>query len=192
MMPYRMTQKRSAVTPHSRARMTIVTHHGSRSYADSRISAVPVSALSAIGSATLPNDVTSDHFRAIQPSTKSVAEARQKTRQEATRAPVPTSPEAITMATKTGTSTIRSTVRRFAGLYSETTLGTVAGTGSSATCRHRVDHLHRDGDQVDALGPGHPGPDEVAGHQLLKIHAGFPAGQRGGAVDLGGLVLGAA
>src|SRR3954447_5863856 len=111
-----MTQKRNAVTPHSRARMTIVTHHGSRSYADSRISAVPVSALSAIGSATLPNEVTSDHFRAIQPSTKSVAEATQKTRQAGIRAPVPPTPEAIARAPKTGTSTIRSTVRTFAGL----------------------------------------------------------------------------
>src|SRR3954451_23612484 len=99
MMPYRMTQKRSAVTPHSRARMTIVTHHGSRSYADSRISAVPVSALSAIGSATLPNEVTSDHFRAIQPATKSPAEASQKPSQAAFGAPEPASPEAITITT---------------------------------------------------------------------------------------------
>src|SRR4051794_33507759 len=160
MMPYRMTQKRSAVTPHSRARMTIVTHHGIRSYADSMISAVPVSALSAIGSATLPNEVTSDHLRAIQPSTKSVAEARQKTRQAAIRAPVLVRPDAITMATKTGTRTIRSTVRTFAGLYGETTLAAAAAplpalgppdgaespggwTGSSATSLHRVDHLNR-------------------------------------------------
>ena len=112
--------------------MTIVTHHDTRSYADSKISAVPVSALSAIGSATLPNEVTSDHFRAIQPSTKSVAEARQKTRQAGIRAPFPSSPEAIPITTNTGTSTIRSTVRTFAGLYGETTLAAVAGTGSTS------------------------------------------------------------
>ena len=53
----------------------MVTHHDSRSYAESSTSAVPVSALSAIGSATLPNEVTRLYRRAIQPSTKSVSEA---------------------------------------------------------------------------------------------------------------------
>ena len=74
MTPCRITQNRSAVTPHSRARITTVTHHGSAPYADSSTSALPVSALSAIGSATLPNEVTRSQVRAIQPSTKSVAD----------------------------------------------------------------------------------------------------------------------
>src|SRR5688572_3155496 len=76
--PYRMTQNRSSVTPSSRTRMTMVTHQGRASYHDSRTNAVPVSALSAIGSATLPNDVTWSKVRAIHPSAKSVNEATPK------------------------------------------------------------------------------------------------------------------
>src|ERR1700742_1079380 len=91
MMPYRITQNRRAVTPHSRTRITTTPHHGPRPYAASSTNAVPVRALSAIGSATLPNEVTIDQRRAIQPSTKSVAEATQNTRQAAIRAPVPLS-----------------------------------------------------------------------------------------------------
>ena len=63
-----MTQKRSSVTPTSRTRITTVTHQGSSSRIDSPISAVPVSALSAIGSASLPNSVTWPVRRAIIPS----------------------------------------------------------------------------------------------------------------------------
>src|SRR3954470_10437236 len=94
------------------------------------------------------------------------------------------------MATKTGTRMIRTTVRTFAGLYSETTRGAV--TGSSATLLYRVDHFERHRDQVDAFGAGHPGPDQVAGPQRVKIHGGFARDERGRAVDLGRLVLGPA
>ena len=54
-----MTQNRISVTPSSRARITAVTHQGSRPYPESSPRAVPVSALSAIGSATFPNEVIS-------------------------------------------------------------------------------------------------------------------------------------
>ena len=58
MTPCRITHTRSRVTASSRTRITTVTHHGSSSRIDSPIRAVPVSALSAIGSASLPNSVT--------------------------------------------------------------------------------------------------------------------------------------
>src|SRR5215470_3941857 len=54
----RATHRRSTVTPISRTRITMVTHHGRAPYTESRTTAVPVSALSAIGSASLPNEVT--------------------------------------------------------------------------------------------------------------------------------------
>jgi hypothetical protein len=78
--PCRMTQKRSRVTPTSRTRITTVTHHGSSSSTDSPMRAVPVRALSAIGSASLPNSVTCPVRRAIIPSYRSVMIARPKTR----------------------------------------------------------------------------------------------------------------
>ena len=66
--PSRITQKRSRVTPTSRTRIATVTHQGSSPRIDSPISAVPVRALSAIGSASLPNSVTWLVRRAIMPS----------------------------------------------------------------------------------------------------------------------------
>ncbi len=57
--PCRITQKRSSVMPSSRARMTIVTHQGRSPSADRPMSAAPMIALSAIGSAILPKSVTS-------------------------------------------------------------------------------------------------------------------------------------
>ena len=53
-----MTKKRSAGDADSRTSTTTVTHHGSSPRTDSPTSAMPISALSAIGSATLPKSVT--------------------------------------------------------------------------------------------------------------------------------------
>jgi CDP-diacylglycerol--glycerol-3-phosphate 3-phosphatidyltransferase len=85
-------------------------------FPESRSSAVPFSYLSEIGSATVPNYVTSWNRRAIQPSTKSVADATQKVRQAAIRQPSAVISDTIASTTNTGTSTIRTTVSRFAGL----------------------------------------------------------------------------
>jgi hypothetical protein len=56
--PCRITTSRSTVMPISRTRMTTVTHQASSSSSDSPMSAAPMSALSAIGSAILPKSVT--------------------------------------------------------------------------------------------------------------------------------------
>ena len=74
-----MTQKRSSVTRISRPMMMTVTHHDSSPSRDSPMRATPVSALSAIGSATLPNVVTRFRLRARYPSRKSVTDATMKT-----------------------------------------------------------------------------------------------------------------
>ena len=81
--PCRITKNRSRVMPISRTRMTTVTHHGSSSSSDSPISAAPISALSAIGSAILPKSVTSPRLRASSPSTRSVTEASDEDREGA-------------------------------------------------------------------------------------------------------------
>ena len=107
--------------------MTTVTHQGSRPYQDSSTSAVPVSALSAIGSAILPNSVTRCQVRAIQPSTKSVSDATTNTSAATIRSPGRTIPDATVSATNTGTSTSRSAVSPFA------TLRTGAGRRAAPT-----------------------------------------------------------
>ena len=56
--PCLSTQNRSAVTPSSRTTMTLVTHQDSSPSTDKLMSAAPIRALSAIGSASLPNSVT--------------------------------------------------------------------------------------------------------------------------------------
>ena len=58
MTPRRSTANRRTVTPISRTMMTTVTHHGRSPSIDSPISAAPMSALSAMGSASVPNSVT--------------------------------------------------------------------------------------------------------------------------------------
>ena len=79
--------------------MTTVTHHGSSPSADSVISAEPVSALSAIGSAILPKSVISPLRLASWPSSRSVTEATAKTTNATIRQPVP---PASRKATKIG------------------------------------------------------------------------------------------
>ena len=70
--PYRSTTKRSRVIPHSRTKIVIVTHHDSSSMIDRPMNAMPVSALSAIGSASLPKRVMMLCLRAKCPSKVSV------------------------------------------------------------------------------------------------------------------------
>src|ERR1700684_335035 len=113
MTPCDMTQTRSPVTAPSRNRITPVTHQGSSPRADSTISAEPVSALSAIGSAILPKSVIRLRRRASSPSRKSVAEATPKGTQAAIRA---ASPPVSSSTTNTGTRHRRATVRAFATL----------------------------------------------------------------------------
>jgi hypothetical protein len=162
MIPYRITENRSAVTPHSRSRISAVTHQASWPYADSSTSAVPVSALSAIGSATFPNEVISSNRRAIHPSTKSVADATQNARHAAIRQPGDASPDTTTRTANTGTSTIRTAVSMFAGLYSDTTRGAATGTGSSVMARPRPSRSARPSGphprkRSPGPGPGRPG-----------------------------------
>jgi hypothetical protein len=59
--------------------MTTVTHHQTTPSSERPMNAVPVSALSAMGSATLPKFVISPRLRAILPSTPSVTAASAKT-----------------------------------------------------------------------------------------------------------------
>ena len=119
MTPCRITQKRMSVMPSSRARMTTVIHHGISPIIDSVMKPAPVSALSAIGSATLPKSVTRPLARARSPSMRSVMMATAKTPQAHHRVPVSSPPWRSTSQTKTGTSRMRMTVRalgRFHGL----------------------------------------------------------------------------
>ena len=67
------------MTPHSRASTSTVTHHGSSPSSDSPTNAIPMSALSAMGSVTLPKSVISPRLRAISPSMRSVSVARTNT-----------------------------------------------------------------------------------------------------------------
>ena len=85
MMPWRRTANRSSVMPISRPIITTVAHHGTSPSTDSPISAEPVSALSAIGSATVPNAVTSPRLRASWPSSRSVNAATANTPNAASR-----------------------------------------------------------------------------------------------------------
>ena len=115
MTPWRMTTKRSAVMPISRTSTTTVTHQGSSPSSDSPTSAVPVSALSAIGSAILPKSVTSPRLRASSPSTRSVTTATAKIANAATRQRVVLAAVAEQQpGQKTGTSSSRSTVSALA------------------------------------------------------------------------------
>src|SRR5262245_29808288 len=193
--PRRMTQKHSSVTEISRARITAVTHPASPPKADRVSSAAPVSALSAIGSALLPKSVIRPRLRASRPSSRSVTDATPNTANAATRQPVP---PASRQATKTGTSTRRSTVSALAALTSPGPgsagrpgrAGRAAPwggspPGSTGPPGQRVwpggPGVRR---QVDPLGPGDPGTDHVAdrqrhgrGHGRHPVHLGCLMGR---------------
>src|SRR5664279_3759055 len=139
MTPWRMTQKRSTVTPTSRTRMTRVTAHGSSSSAEIATSAPPVSALSAIGSAILPKSVTRLRARAIAPSARSVNDAMAKTPNAAIRQPVLCPSSCSKVTRKTGTSSSRATVRALATLTNgASVLATTAGSGSGRRAASRA------------------------------------------------------
>src|SRR6478735_7609501 len=106
--------------PSSRIRITTVTHHGRSPRTDSPIRAAPISALSAIGSASFPNSVTSPRLRANCPSIRSVMTATVKMANATSRLTVWWPSPANRNTTNTGTSTIRSPVSRFAMLTTGT------------------------------------------------------------------------
>ena len=85
MTPWRITQKRTAVIPHSRTSTTMVTHHHTSPTADSPMRAIVTSALSAMGSSTFPTLVTRPRLRARSPSIRSVTIATTKTAKAAQR-----------------------------------------------------------------------------------------------------------
>src|SRR5712664_1520155 len=160
MTPCRITQKRSAVTPTSRTRITPVTHHGRSPRADSVMRAEPVSALSAIGSAILPKSVIIPLRLATWPSSKSVTEATPKTKNATIRESVSS---ATKNATKTGTSTSRSTVSPFGRL---TSLGE-AGELLASELVNQIRH------QVHSLRARYPHPHEITdGQRAMCDHLG--------------------
>ena len=87
---------------------------------DSPISADPVSALSAIGSAILPKSVTWPRLRAMCPSYRSVIAAIAKIAQAIHRQVVSCPPSANRASRNTGTRISRSTVNALGRLTSDT------------------------------------------------------------------------
>ena len=90
-----------------------MTQPGSSPRADRVISAAPVSALSAIGSAILPKSVTRPRLRASWPSRKSVSDAPPNAASAPSRQPVPPWNEADD---EDGDQEIRTTVSMLATL----------------------------------------------------------------------------
>src|SRR5215469_2077849 len=180
--PRLITTNRSTVTPTSRIRISAVTHQGSSPSADRLISAAPVSALSAIGSAILPKSVTSPRLRASRPSSRSVTDATTNAASAASRHPVP---PANRHRTNTGTRKMRTTVKMLAmftrpgaswrGLPGP---GVSAGVALTAVSGAR--------DEVGPRGLGHAGDYQVARRQrAVRFQGGRP-------VHVRGLVRGAA
>src|SRR6185312_9478583 len=162
--PRLSTAKRSAVMPNSRARIRPVTHQGSSPITDRVISAAPVSALSAIGSAILPKSVTRPRLRASCPSRKSVADAPQNAASAANRQPVP---PCTRQNTKTGTRKILTTVSTLATLTRPTGAGagTAAPRGLGPDASFTTVTGSRASDQIGAHGLHHPCGHEVAGSE---------------------------
>src|SRR5829696_3423202 len=178
----------------------MVTHHGSRSSTDRPTSAVPMSALSATGSANLPTSVTSPRRRARSPSSRSVTEASTKIAQATIRQVVSCPPSWKRATAKTGTSSRRSRVSPLATLATLAVCGGVAaGSGATGLTAgspppggdgrggDRVDRRPVRGGQVDAGAAGDGRAHEVAGPR-----AGGQAGDGGAPVHLRCLVSRAA
>jgi hypothetical protein len=104
----------------------MVTHHHSSPTMDSPTNAIPVSALSAIGSAIFPKSVTRLRLRAMSPSTLSVIIASTKITQATTRHTTESPPSTSSAQPKKGTMTMRSVVSAFGRFQLE-------GTGCSVT-----------------------------------------------------------
>ena len=91
----------------------MVTHHGTWPSSDSPTSAIPMRALSAMGSTILPKDVTSPRSRAMRPSAQSVIMALMKTTTAATRLAASVPSSRSSSQPKSGTSRSRSVVSAF-------------------------------------------------------------------------------
>jgi hypothetical protein len=156
MTPRLITAKRSAVMPSSRTMMSTVTQTGSSPITDKVISAAPVSALSAIGSAILPKSVTRPRLRASSPSSRSVSDAPPNAASAASRHPVP---PAARHATKTGTRQMRATVSALATFISP---GGATSTATPATpSPPELTALSAAGGRLSGAGTvtrGRPGP----------------------------------
>src|SRR5579875_917777 len=210
--PCRITQKRSSVTPSSRPSIRVVTHHGRSPSADSAISAAPINALSAIGSASLPNSGMRPRLRARSPSMRSVIDATAKIAAAIPRHTSSCPPCANIASRKTGTRTSRNTVSAFATFHAETALGgspigssvsfgsaglgirSASGsrpslpvgrsvTGSRPSRSLATDRLR---DEVGAVSAGDACRHEVADLQLVRT------GQPHDSVDVRALVRGTA
>jgi hypothetical protein len=128
MTPCRITQNRSAVTPHSRTITTIVTHQGRSPRIERPMNAAPVSALSAIGSAILPKFVTMFQRRAMSPSNRSVTIATTKAAVANSRFSSDAPPSRSSSQTNSGTRTSRSTVSALATFQA---LGALSGPAAA-------------------------------------------------------------
>ncbi len=120
MTPRYSTANRSTVMPISRVKITAGTHQGRSPSIHNPINAAPIRALSAIGSARVPNAVTMPRLRASAPSSRSVSTATTKIANAVSRqagsCPSPTN----SASRKMGTSTSRSTVSMLATLATRT------------------------------------------------------------------------
>src|SRR5580692_6033945 len=188
--PRLITTNRSTVTPTSRIRISAVTQPGSSPSTDRLISAAPVSALSAIGSAILPKSVTSPRLRASRPSSRSVTDATTNAASAASRHPVP---PANRHTTNTGTRRMRTTVSALA-MFTRPGRGGLGGLvppvgglpwpGVSAGVALTAASGARD--EVGSRGLGHAGDHQVARRQrAVRFQGGRP-------VHVRGLVRGAA
>src|SRR3954451_12894173 len=125
--------KRITVMPHSRTSMRMVSHHHSSPMIDRPMNAMPVSALSAIGSASFPKRVMRLCLRARWPSRLSVRIATRKTPAVATRHHA-SSGWASSIQAKTGTRTMRSAVNAF-GTFQGLDSGCAVGVAAWSTMK---------------------------------------------------------
>ena len=161
------------MTLHSRTSTTMVTahHHGSSKMIARPTKAMPVIALSAIGSAILPKSVTRPRLRAMSPSILSVIMATTKIAKATSRHAIESPPSTSSATPKNGTSRIRNEVRDVRQVEVARLLGRRGVHSGAAT-------------EVDAPGLDHPGAHHVA-------HRRRPD-QRRGAVHVRSLVGGPA
>src|SRR3954447_819290 len=190
--PCRITQKRSRVTPISRNRITTVTHQGSRPRTDSPSSAVPVSALSAIGSASLPNSVTWLVRRGIMPAVGAGGIAPAKNSVAQIRRSWSSPPSDSSSSANSGTTASRNIVSALGRFTRRTDCGGVAagsaapsGTAALMTSGPGQRRHHGARDQVDTLGVHDGGGQQLAGDRI-----GRHPGDGGRAVGVGVLVGG--
>src|SRR4051794_21379141 len=177
MIPWRRTANRSRVMPTSRPMITTVIHQGTWPSSDSPTSAEPISALSAIGSAMVPNAVTRPRLRASSPSNRSVIAASANTAVAANRQPVSVPASCISSTRNTGTSSSRTPVSTLAMLSSGGGPAAGALTALPRPCgsspaprrgrrqRRALDPLPRGDQQVGALGPDDDRPHQLADPQ---------------------------